>query len=72
MNNKDKAVALMLVELGYAQHRIASLFDVNQGRISELATGQTVARDLLGKLPKADEGKAPIVPALRRRFGAGA
>lgn len=29
-----------LLDAGWFQHRIASLFDVNQGRISEIKTGK--------------------------------
>ena len=40
MTDLDIAVAKMLLRCGYAQHRIASLFDVNQGRIAEISTGE--------------------------------
>lgn len=39
------SVALLLHSLGFPQHRIASLFDVNQGRISEIVKP---VRDLNG------------------------
>ena len=35
---EDYPVVLWLVEMGFSQHRIASLFDVNQGRVSEVVT----------------------------------
>jgi len=41
MNSQDRTIAVLLIHLGYKQNRIASLFDVNQGRIAELSTGQT-------------------------------
>lgn len=34
---QGRAVVILLVALGFPQHRIASLFDENQGRISEIA-----------------------------------
>lgn len=35
LSDGDKKVALWLHERGFPNHRIAALFDVNQGRISE-------------------------------------
>lgn len=32
---QDRGVCALLLALGYTQHRIASFFDVNQGRIAE-------------------------------------
>ena len=36
LSNTDIGVVIFLLALGYDQHRIAALFDVNQGRISEI------------------------------------
>lgn len=36
-------VIRLLSRLGFPNHRIASLFDVNQGRISEINNGQSKA-----------------------------
>ena len=44
---EDYPIILWLVEMGFSQHRIASLFDVNQSRISEVVT----------KYSKATEGE---------------
>lgn len=41
-NSKDRAVAIMLLQMGYKQHRIAGFFDVNGGRIAELSTATIV------------------------------
>ena len=42
---EDYPVVLWLVEMGFSQHRIASLFDVNQGRISEVVTKYSKAAE---------------------------
>lgn len=47
MSELDKSVALILYILGYPQHRIAALMDVNQGRISEIV--QQIRRELSEK-----------------------
>ena len=39
----DGALILHLIHLGFQHKRIAALFDVNQGRISEIATGRAPA-----------------------------
>lgn len=39
----DAAVVKKLLSEGWFQNRIAALFDVNPGRISEIKTGQTFA-----------------------------
>lgn len=40
LTEKDAATIKTLLVLGHQQKRIASLFDVNQGRISEIASGK--------------------------------
>ena len=40
LTETDASVIRMLCELGFQQKRIAALYDVNQGRIAEIATGQ--------------------------------
>lgn len=39
----DAATIKLLLGLGHQQKRIAALFDVNQGRISEIASGRKYA-----------------------------
>ena len=39
-SDQDAAVIRLLWTMGYKQHRIASLFDCTQGRITEIVTGQ--------------------------------
>ena len=39
MGESDKAIAILLVSLGFQHKRIAALFDVNQGRIAEIVRG---------------------------------
>ena len=38
LDDEDKAIVLMLKAAGFPIHRIGALFDVNQGRISEVVT----------------------------------
>lgn len=40
LDSTDAAVVKLLMELGFQHKRIAALFDVNQGRIAEIGTGQ--------------------------------
>ncbi len=40
----DAALIIHLIHLGFQHKRIAALFDVNQGRISEIATSAKMAR----------------------------
>ena len=35
LDDKDRAIAVLLYSLGFPQHRIASLFGCNSGRIAE-------------------------------------
>lgn len=39
LDEQDAAVIKLLLAEGFAQKRIAALFDVNQGRISEINSG---------------------------------
>lgn len=39
MADTDKAIAVLLVSLGFHHKRIAALFDVDQGRIAEIVRG---------------------------------
>lgn len=34
------AIAKLLIDVGFQHKRVAALFDCNQGRIAEIATGQ--------------------------------
>lgn len=56
-SKQDIAVIVLLKQLGYFEHRIAALFDVNQGRISEVWTGK---RDENGMKPEPDLAKEGI------------
>lgn len=43
LTKQDAAVVKKLLIEGWFQNRIAALFDVNPGRISEIRTGKTFA-----------------------------
>lgn len=43
LTEKDAVVVKMLLRLGFQHKRIAALFDCNQGRISEINSGQKFA-----------------------------
>jgi hypothetical protein len=43
LNRADAAVVKLLLSQGLFVHRIAAMFDVNPGRISEIKTGRRFA-----------------------------
>jgi predicted XRE-type DNA-binding protein len=44
LTKKDAAIIRVLLSNGFQTKRIAALFDVNQGRISEINSGKKFAR----------------------------